>query len=390
MAFAEYTALDFFNVDELFTEEELMVRDTVRAFVSERIVPIIDQHFEAGTFPSELIPAMGEIGLFGANLEGYGCAGLSSTAYGLMMQELERGDSGVRSCASVQGSLVMWPIWRYGSQAQKDHWLPQMATGAKVGCFGLTEVDHGSDPAGMVTRAEKSANGYVLNGEKMWITNGEIADVAIVWARLDGRIKGFLVEKGTPGYRAINVPPKFSLRASHTSELLFEDCEIPADNLLPQADGLAGPLRCLTQARSGIAWGAIGAAQACFDEALRYSKSRIQFDKPIAGFQLVQRKFAIMATEITKAQLMAWRLGQMKDAGTVTAQQVSMAKRNNVRMALDCARMCRDILGAAGITLEHVSMRHMNNLESVFTYEGTDDIHALILGEALTGLPAYR
>jgi len=390
MAFAEYTALDFFNLDELLGEEERMVRDTVRDFVSAKVVPIVDAHYENGTFPNELIPQMGELGIFGANLEGYGCAGLSNVAYGLMMQELERGDSGIRSAASVQGSLVMWPIWKYGSEAQKERWLPKLATGEAIGCFGLTEVDFGSNPSGMITKAEKTPNGYRLNGEKMWITNGEVADVAVVWAKLDGRIKGFLVEKGTKGYRAINVPPKHSLRASYTSELLFEDCEIPADNLLPEADGLAGPLRCLTQARSGIAWGAVGAAQACFDEALRYAKSRIQFDKPIAGFQLVQRKFAIMATEITKAQLLAWRLGVMKDAGTATAQHVSMAKRNNVRIALDCARTCRDILGAAGITLEHVAMRHMNNLESVFTYEGTDDIHALILGEALTGIPAYR
>ncbi|MHC5019998.1 MAG: acyl-CoA dehydrogenase family protein, partial [Planctomycetota bacterium] len=362
---------------------ERMVRDTVRQWVTDKVVPIIDEHFAAGTFPTELFPEMGELGMLGASIDGYGCAGLSNVAYGLIMQELERGDSGIRSAASVQGSLCMWPIWKYGSEAQKERWLPAMAAGEKIGCFGLTEVDYGSNPAGMITTAKKTDNGYVLNGEKMWITNGEIADVAVVWAKLDGRIKGFLVEKDAPGYKAINVPPKLSLRASYTSELLFDDCEIPAD-------GLAGPLRCLTQARSGIAWGGVGAAMACFDEALRYSQSRIQFDKPIAGFQLVQKKFAEIATEITKAQLLAWRLGVLKDQGKVTAQQVSMAKRNNVRIALETARTCRDILGAAGITLEHSAIRHMNNLESVFTYEGTDDIHALIIGHELTGIAAYR
>lgn len=390
MATTEFTALDFYNIDELFTEEERMVRDTVRQWVTDKVVPVIDEHYAAGTFPTELFPEMGELGMLGASLEGYGCAGLSNVAYGLIMQELERGDSGIRSAASVQGSLVMWPIWKYGSEEQKQHWLPQLAAGTKIGCFGLTEVDHGSDPGGMITKAEKTADGYVLNGEKMWITNGVVADVAVVWAKLDGRIKGFLVENGTKGYKAIDVPPKLSLRASHTSELLFDDCLIPAENLLPEADGLAGPLRCLTQARSGIAWGGIGAAMGCFDEALRYTQSRTQFGKPLAGFQLIQKKFADIATEITKAQFLAWRLSTLKDQGKMTPQQVSMAKRNNVRIALETARTCRDILGAAGITLEHSAIRHMNNLESVFTYEGTDDIHALILGHELTGISSYR
>ena len=390
MAFAEFTALDFLQLDELFTEEERMVRDTVRAWVSDRVMPIIERACIDGKFPTALIPEMAELGIFGANLQGYGCAGLSNVAYGLIMQELERGDSGLRSCASVQGGLVMWPIHAYGSEAQKQRWLPALQQGKAVGCFGLTEPDFGSNPAGMITRAEKTKQGYRLHGNKMWITNGEIADVAIVWAKLDGKIRGFLVEKGTPGFRAVDVPPKFSLRASYTSELILDQCEVPAEAMLPGAEGLGGPLRCLTQARGGIAWGALGAAMACFDEALRYAKTRVQFDRPIAGFQLVQKKFADMATGITNGQLQAWRLAKLKDAGTASAQQVCMAKRHNVRMALEVARTCRDILGAAGITYEYVCGRHMNNLESVFTYEGTDDIHALILGEALTGLAAYR
>ncbi|MCI0339959.1 MAG: acyl-CoA dehydrogenase family protein, partial [Planctomycetales bacterium] len=343
-----------------------------------------------GTFPTHLIPEMAEMGVFGASLKGYGCAGVSNVAYGLIMQELERGDSGVRSCASVQGGLVMYPIYAFGSDAQKEKWLPKLQQGKAIGCFGLTEPDFGSNPAGMRTRAEKVPGGYVLHGTKMWITNGHVADVAVVWARLDDVIRGFLVEKGTPGFSTRDVPPKFSLRASVTSELTFDKCKVPEDALLPGSKGLGSPLKCLMQARYGIAWGAVGAAMACFDEALRYSQSRIQFDRPIAGFQLVQKKFADMLTAITNGQLLAYRLGRLKDEDQLTTQQVSLAKRHNVRMALECARTCRDILGASGITYEYQCGRHMCNLESVFTYEGTDDIHALILGEAVTGIAAYK
>lgn len=377
---------DFFNLNELFDEESRLVRDTVRQFVDDQVLPIIADYYEKGEFPSQLIPQMGELGIFGANLEGYGCAGMSSIAYGLIMQELERGDSGLRSFASVQGALVMYPIHTFGSDEQKEKWLPAMAKGEKIGCFGLTEPDHGSDPGGMVTRAKNDGDGYVLNGAKMWITNGTVADVAVVWAKDEsGDVRGFLVEKGTPGFSTRETKRKFSLRASDTSELIFEDCHIPGDAIFPARLGLKMPLMCLTQARAGIAWGVLGAAMACFEEAVEYAKSRIQFNKPIAAFQLTQKKLADILTDITKGQLLAYRLGQLKDSGQVKHYHVSLAKRNNVAMALETARICRQILGANGITAEYSVMRHMCNLESVITYEGTHDIHTLILGQTITG-----
>ncbi len=385
-----YSGLDFYNMDELLNEEERMIRDTVRDFVDHEVLPIIEKHNRNATFPIELVPKLAELGLLGANLQGYGCAGLSHTAYGLIMQELERGDSGLRSFVSVQGALCMYPIHAFGSDAQKDKYLPGMAQGKIIGCFGLTEPDHGSDPGGMKTRARKDGKGYILNGSKLWITNGTIADVAVVWAKDDDNVvRGFLVDKGTPGYSARDITGKFALRASVTSELSFQECRIPAESLLPGSGGLKSPLMCLTQARSGIAWGVIGAAQAVFDEALSYAKTRIQFGKPIASFQLVQQKLAWMATEITKGQLLALRMGRMKDAGKVKPYQVSMAKMNNVHIALECARMARDLLGANGTHDEYQVGRHMCNLEAVKTYEGTHDIHVLIIGEQLTGIPAY-
>jgi glutaryl-CoA dehydrogenase len=385
-----YAAMDFYDVDALLSDEERMVRDTVRAFVDAEILPGIAKHFRDGTFPLDLVPKFGEMGLLGAPLEGYGCAGLSYTGYGVICRELERGDSGIRSFCSVQGSLVMFPIHRFGSEEQKKRWLPELAAGRKIGCFGLTEPDFGSNPSGMITNAKKVSGGYVLNGSKYWITNGTLADVAVVWAKLDGRIRGFLVEKGTKGYKAEDIPGKYSLRASATSGLMFEDCLVPEGALLPGVDGLKGPLACLDSARYGIAWGAVGAAQACFDEAVRYSKTRIQFDRPIAGFQLVQNKLAEMLTDITQAQLVAWRLGQLRDQGKHEPAQTSLAKRANVAMALKAARTTRDILGASGITEEYQALRHALNLESVYTYEGTHDIHALVLGERVTGIPAFK
>lgn len=387
-----FPGLDYLKLDDWFSEDEKLIRDTIRQFVDQSVLPIIEDAYLEGKFPHQLVGELGSLGAFGANLpEDYECAGLSNIAYGLICQELERGDSGVRSFVSVQGSLVMYPIFTYGSEDQKRHWLPKLAKGEKIGCFGLTEPDFGSNPGGMITRARRDGNSIVLNGAKMWITNGTIADVAVVWAKDEtGEVKGYLVEKGTPGYSAPEIKKKHSLRASVTSELVFADCRIPLENELPKAKGLKGPLSCLNQARYGIAWGAIGSAMATYQAALDYAKSRIQFDKPIAGFQLVQNKLVYMLNEITKAQLLAYRVGQLKDKGEVRPQHISMAKRNNVDMALECARLARDIMGANGITAEYPVMRHMNNLESVKTYEGTHDIHTLILGHDITGIPAYQ
>jgi glutaryl-CoA dehydrogenase len=386
----KFRGVDYYGIDELLTEEQRMMRDAVRDWVEAKFLPIVSQHHRDGTFPMELARDLGEMGVFGATLKGYGCAGLDNVAYGLIMQELERGDSGLRSFASVQSGLVMYPIYSYGSDAQKDRWLPRLQSGEALGCFGLTEPDHGSDPGSMKTRAVKKGNEYVLNGTKLWITNGSVADVAVVWAKGDdGEIGGYLVEKGTPGYSTLDIHGKFSMRASITSELAFADCRIPLENKLPGVKGLKGPLSCLSQARYGIAWGAIGAAMGCYDWALQYSQQRIQFNKPIGSFQLVQQKLVWIITEITKAQLLCWRLGQLKDEGRARPQQISMAKMNNVQMALDGARMARDILGAAGIVDEHPIIRHMMNLETVNTYEGTHDIHTLIVGRDITGLDAF-
>ncbi len=382
-------ATDLYNIDYLLSEEERMVRDTVRKFVQDRVLPIIGEHFEAGTFPRELIPTIAELGLLGMHIEGYGCAGLSAVCYGLACQELEAGDSGLRSFVSVQGSLAMFPISAFGSEEQKQRWLPSMARGEVIGCFGLTEPDSGSDPASMRTTARREGNSYVLNGTKMWITNGGIANLAVVWARAEDGVRGFLVERDTPGFTTSDIHQKLSLRASVTSELHFEDCRVPAENMLPNVRGLRGPLSCLNEARYGIAWGATGAARACYEVALDYAKSRIQFNRPIARFQLVQQKLAIMATELVKAQLLALHLGRLKDEGMMHSVQISIAKRNNVREALKTAREARSILGANGITLEYPISRHSNNLESVYTYEGTDDIHTLIIGQAITGENAF-
>jgi glutaryl-CoA dehydrogenase len=383
------SANDLYNIDHHLSEEERMVRDTVRKFVQDRVLPVIAGHFEAGTFPEGLIPEMADLGLLGMHLEGYGCAGLNAVCYGLACQELEAGDSGLRSFASVQGSLVMFPIFAYGSEEQKQHWLPRMAQGKAIGCFGLTEPDSGSDPASMLTTARRDGDSYILNGTKMWITNGSVADVALVWARAEDGVRGFLVERGTPGFTTSNIHHKLSLRASVTSELHFEDCRIPSANMLPEVRGMRGPLSCLNEARYGIAWGATGAARACYEAALDYAKSRVQFKRPIASFQLVQLKLVNMATELVKAQLLSLQLGRLKDEGLLHPVQVSIAKRNNVREALATAREARTILGANGITLEYPISRHMNNLESVFTYEGTDDIHTLIIGQAITGQNAF-
>ncbi len=385
-----FVGVDYYNTDSLLSEEEILVRNTVRDFVSKEVLLIIEEANRNNRFPMELVPKMAELGIFGPTLpEKYGCGGANNVIYGLMMQELERGDSGVRSFASVQSSLVMYPIYSYGSEEHRTHWLPKLAAGEAIGCFGLTEPDHGSDPGGMVTKAVRDGDSFILNGAKMWITNGTIADVAVVWAKLDGEIHGFLVERGTPGFTAPEMKGKHSLKASVTSELIFQDCRIPASNLLPGVDGLRGPLSCLTQARYGIAWGATGAAMACFHAAVDYAKTRKQFARPIGSFQLVQQKLVFMLTEITKSQLLNVQLGRMKDAGTMKFQQVSLAKRNNVDMALTCARLARDILGANGIIDEYPVMRHMNNLESVKTYEGTHDIHTLILGQDITGIAAF-
>ncbi len=387
---AKFQGVDYYNLDGLMSEEEILTRDTVREFVDDNVIPIIERHNRAGTFPEQLVPKMAELGMFGSTLPAkYGCAEMNNVAYGLVMQELERGDSGIRSFASVQSALVMYPIYTFGSEEQKDHWLPKLATAEKIGCFGLTEPDYGSNPGGMITRAEERGNCYVLNGAKMWITNGTIADVAVVWAKLNGVVHGFLVEKGTKGYTAPEMTGKLSLRASVTSELIFSDCEIPKENRLPKTEGLKSPLMCLNQARYGIAWGVIGAAMACYNAALDYAKSRIQFGKPIASFQITQEKLVYMLTEITKAQLLCLQLGRLKDQSKLRFQQVSLAKRNNVAQALEIARVAREILGANGILDEYPVMRHSANLESVKTYEGTHEMHTLIVGEDITGIPAF-
>jgi glutaryl-CoA dehydrogenase len=391
-----FQGVDFYDVDSLLSEEERAVRDTVRAWVDDHVMPVIGEHYIEGRFPKHLVPAMAELGLFGANLpEQYGCAGLNNVAYGLIMQELERGDSGVRSFASVQGALVMYPIYAFGSEEQKQAWLPKLASGAAIGCFGLTEPDYGSNPAGMITTAKETRDGWVLNGAKMWITNGSTAQVAIVWAKTGAltdveSIRGFIVPTQTKGFSAKDQKGKLSLRASDTSELVLQDVHVPKDALLPQSGGLKSPLLCLTQARYGIAWGAVGAAMACYDEAMRYAKTRVMFDKPIGAFQLQQARLADMLTEITKAQLLCLQLGRLKDRGTMSPQQVSLAKRNNVNVATDIAREARRLLGANGILAEYQAMRHLANLESVYTYEGTHDVHTLILGQEITGLNAFN
>src|SRR5881227_1146353 len=393
MSAIKFRGVDYIEFDSLLSDDERLVRDNTRKFIEENLVPIIEDCNREGRFPRELVKPMGEMGLFGASLKGYGCAGMSNVEYGLVMQELECGDSGVRSFVSVQSALVMYPIYAFGSEEQKQQWLPKLATGEKLGCFGLTEPDFGSNPGGMRTRAVRQGNEYVLNGEKMWITSGSIADVAVIWAKSEehgGEVRGFLVETNRPGFSAQDVHGKWSLRASVTSGLSLQDVHVPASNLLPKSDGLKSPLRCLNQARYGIAWGAIGAAMSCYDTALQYSLLRKQFrDQPIASHQLVQEKLAWMISEITKAQLLALQVGRLKDDEKVQHQHISMAKQNNVWMALETARMARDILGANGIADDYPIMRHMMNLESVKTYEGTHDIHTLIIGANVTGIDAF-
>ncbi len=389
----KFQGVDFLHLDSYFSEDELLVRRTARDFVEDNLIPIIEECFRTERFPRELVPVMGELGFFGANLEGYGCAGMSNVEYGLVMQELERGDSGFRSFVSVQSALVMYPIYTFGSDEQKNTWLPALASGQKLGCFGLTEPGFGSNPSGMTTTARKSGDEYILNGEKMWITSGTLADVAVIWAKVDdedGLVRGFLVETDRPGFRAFDVHGKWSLRASVTSGLSLQDVHVPAANLLSGSGGLKSALMCLNQARYGISWGAIGAGMACYDTALQYAKTRKQFrNQPIASHQLIQEKLAWMITEISKAQLLSLHVGRLKDKGKVGHEHISMAKRNNVWMALESARMARDILGANGITEDYPIMRHMMNLESVKTYEGTHDIHTLVIGHSITGVSAY-
>ncbi len=388
---ARFPGVDYLLIDSLFSEQELLVRQTARQFVEDRVIPIVRDCYRDGRFPKELIPEIGELGFMGANLEGYGCAGLSNVEYGLIMQEIERGDSGLRSFVSVQGALVMYPIYTYGSAEQKDRWLPKMQSGEAIGCFGLTEPGFGSNPAGMQTRAKRDGNQWILNGEKTWITNGSMADVALVWARTEEGIRGFLVEKGTPGFTTSDIHGKLSMRVSVTSSLALADCRVPASAMLPGAQGLKGPLSCLSQARYGIGWGVLGAAMDCYETARQYSVVRKQFDgRPIASHQLVQEKLAWMITEITKAQLLAIQAGRIKDQGKIDPAHISMLKRNNVAMALECARLSRDLLGANGIMDEYPIMRHMCNLETVKTYEGTDHIHTLVIGERVTGVAAYK
>jgi glutaryl-CoA dehydrogenase len=382
--------LDLLQIDDQLTADERLVRDTVRSYTADRVLPHIADWFEAGTLPRELLPELGKLGLLGMHLTGYGCAGMGAVAYGVACRELEAADSGLRSVVSVQGSLAMYPIWRYGSDAQKDEWLPRMATGEAVGCFGLTEPDHGSDPGGMTTKAIPNGSGWVLSGAKMWITNGSIADVAVVWASTPEGIRGFLVPRGARGFTARSIHKKMSLRASVTAELHFDEVKLPADAVLPGVSGLKGPLSCLSEARFGIAWGVTGAARTCLEAAVEYARTREQFGKPIGGFQLTQGKLAWMLADLTRAQLLALHLGRLKEAGQVRPEQVSLAKMANVRAAIDIARQARTILGANGITLEYPVIRHANNLESVLTYEGTEEIHALTVGQALTGLAAFR
>ncbi len=386
----KFIGVDYFNLDSLLSEEELMIRNTVREFVSVEVIPIIEEYNRESRFPQQLISQMAQLGLFGPTLPAkYECSELNNVAYGLIMQELERGDSGIRSFASVQSALVMYPIFTFGSEQQKDKWLPGLAKGEKIGCFGLTEPDFGSNPGGMITKAEKVDDGFILNGAKMWITNGTIADVAVVWAKLEGVVRGFLVEKGMKGFTAPEMKRKHSLRASITSELVFDNVFLPKENLLPKTEGLKNALMCLNQARYGIAWGVVGSMMACYDSALNYANSRKQFSKPIAGYQLTQDKLVYMVTEITKAQLLNLQLGRLKDLGNLKFTQVSMAKRNNCELALDIARKSRQILGANGILDEYPVMRHAANLESVITYEGTHEMHTLIIGEDITGIPAF-
>ncbi len=391
-----FHGVDFYDVDSLLEEDERAVRDTVRRWVEDEVIPIIGDHYLDGEFPMHLVPEMGELGFFGSNLPAeYGCAELNNVSYGLIMQELERGDSGVRSFASVQGALVMYPIYTFGTEEQKRRWLPKMASGEVIGCFGLTEPDYGSNPGGLITTAREEGDCWILNGAKMWITNGSTANVAVIWAKtgsLDdsASIRGFLVPTDTLGFSAKDQKGKLSLRASDTSELVLDDVRVPKDAILPKSKGLRSPLMCLTQARYGIAWGATGAAMACFDEAVSYAKNRVMFDRPIGGFQLQQARLAEMLTEITKAQLLCVQLGRLKDAGTMSPEQVSLAKRNNVEMATECARETRRLLGANGILAEYQALRHLANLESVYTYEGTHDVHTLVLGMAITGIDAFR
>jgi glutaryl-CoA dehydrogenase len=384
-----FDPLDFLEVDALLSDEERMIRDATREWVRDRVLPGIEEWFEEGAFPKEVAPELGKLGLLGMHLQGYGCAGTNAVSYGLACLELEAGDSGFRSFVSVQGSLAMFPIWKYGSEEQKQEWLPRMAAGEVIGCFGLTEHDHGSDPSGMRTRARRDGDDWILDGSKMWITNGGISDVAVAWAQTGDGIRGFVVPRETPGFSTNDVERKLSLRASVTSELVFDGCRLPSDAILPEVRGLRGPLSCLNEARYGIVWGALGAARTCFDTAVRYAQAREQFGKPIGAFQLTQRKLADMLVELNKGLLLALHLGRMKDAGTLRPEHVSVGKLNNVREALAICREARTILGANGITLEYPVIRHMNNLESVLTYEGTSEIHTLVLGEAVTGLRAF-
>lgn len=380
---------DFFNIEETLDESQQLVQATARKFVQEEFMPLVEEHYEKGSFPRQLVSRIGELGFLGAQLEGYGCAGLDTVSYGLIMKEFERGDSGLRSFASVQGALVMYPIHTFGSEEQKKRWLPELAAGRAIGCFGLTEPDFGSNPAGMKTNAVKSGKEWVLNGSKTWITNASVADVAVVWAQTADGIRGFIVEKDRKGFEQREIKKKLSLRASITGSLFFDNCRIPEENMLPKTESLKNPLMCLTQARFGIAWGALGAAEDALNEAISYAKERIMFDKPIASFQLVQAKLANMSTKVSIGNLVAYQCAKLKDDGKLVPAQVSMAKQHNVLLALECARTARDILGANGISLEYRAMRHACNLESVYTYEGTNDIHLLVIGQAVTGIPAY-